>query len=245
MALKRTLNQKEYDSLSDDVKALYGKNPKAEGSFLLDLEGSDDAAELKAAKEQEATLRKAEKKRADEAEAKLAALGEADASKRGDVEALAKSWQEKLDKTSKEAQEKLDKKDAFLRQQLIDGKAMELATQLSKTPMLLLPHIKARLAADLDGDVPATKVLGVDGKPSALTIDDLKKEFLANKEFSSILLASKASGSGTNPNDAKPQGHGGAPLDAKGQPLAFRDMTVPQKVAHIDAKKQLEQEGND
>jgi hypothetical protein len=56
-----------------------------------------------------------------------------------------------------------------------------------------------------------TRILDREGKPSAFTIDDLKKEILANKEFSPILKASNATGGGAS----GARGSGGAGSSGK------------------------------
>ena len=48
---------------------------------------------------------------------------------------------------------------------------------------------------DFDGDEPTARVIGADGKvDEKLTLDDLTKELVANKEYADIIIASKASG---------------------------------------------------
>jgi hypothetical protein len=63
------------------------------------------------------------------------------------------------------------------------------------------------LGVDFEGAKPSTKILGADGSLSALTLDDLEKEFIGNKAFGGVITASDASGSGTPPGS---QGNGGA-----------------------------------
>lgn len=107
---------------------------------------------------------------------------------------------------------------------------MEIAAKISTAPAVILPHIKSRLSADLEGDKPRTVVLDENGQPSALTIEELSKEFIENKDFSSIIIASKASGSGATD---KTKGSGGAP--AKGIDLS---KASPKDLrAHLDSKR--------
>ena len=211
MALKRKIDKATYDKLTDAVKAEY----KAEGmDYVLDIEGYEDPAELKRAKDREAQGHKDEKARADKLEADLAAErakngddDESKARKAGDIATLEKSWQSKVDTAKAEGKAKEDKLRAALQKRLVDGTAESIAKSISTTPNVLLPHIKARLVADFDGDEPVTRVLGVDGKVSALTLDELQKEFVANADFSAIITASNASGGGANGGK---QGSGGA-----------------------------------
>jgi len=61
---------------------------------------------------------------------------------------------------------------------------------------LLLPHIKGRLKTEVRDGKPVVKVLDAEGNPSAMSIDDLRKEIKANDLFAPILSGSKANGAG-------------------------------------------------
>lgn len=201
MALKSKLTKAEFDALPEALKEFYKKADGKE-EYLLD---SEDAAELRRAKDREAQARQEaeelaakEKKRADDAEAKLNEEIDGGARKRKDIDALEKSWQGKLDKEKADAQKKIDARDAIIRRELGDNVALGLATKISTKPNLILPHIKSRITVDFDGDEPKTRILDKDGKPSALTVEDLQKEFVANADFADIIIASQASGSGAS-----------------------------------------------
>lgn len=212
MALKAKINKAAHDKLSDEIKALY----KADGDdFVLDIEGADDPAELRRARDREkqaaadaTKLAADEKKRADDLQRKLDDEASTDARKKGDIDALEKSWQAKIDAADAKGKEEGDKLREQLRKLLVENKARSIADEISTSPELLLPHIMSRLSAELDGDEPKTRVLDVDGKPSAATIDDLKKELLATAKFAPILKASNASGGGAGSGGGN--GGGGA-----------------------------------
>ena len=110
-----------------------------------------------------------------------------------------------------------------------------MAAEISTSPSLLLPHIKARLQADLDGDAPATKVLDRDGKPSAMTVADLSKEFVDNKDFAAIIRATKASGGGAT-NDGQRMRLGGATQNDEGKAALLSD-TDPKNLAAMLAER--------
>jgi hypothetical protein len=193
------LTKEQYDTLPDSVKVLF----KAEGDGYVQVAAPDPSDELKRAKDREKERAKAAEQKNRELEDRIAELETGKARKDGDIEALEKSWQQKLDTQKTEFEGKLAKKDGFLKDNLITSKAQALAAELSPNhASLLLPHITPRLTADLDGDNPTTKVLDATGQLSALTLDDLKKEFLANDDFKSIVVGSKATGGRT---DEKPQ----------------------------------------
>lgn len=236
MALKRKIDKATYDKLKDDVKSEYEEK---DGSYVLIIEGEDDPAELKRAKDREVQARKDAEKKAKELQEALDEATGNDAKKRGDIEVLEKSWKEKLEKKEKELTDKLTAKDSFIRTTLVDNVASKLAAKLAgDKASIMLPHIKARLTAELDGESPTTKVLDAAGKVSAASLEDLEKEFVANKDFSSIIVGSKASGSGASKGGEQRQAGGGAPLNANGQPKSFREMSVKEKADFLQQKKE-------
>ena len=64
----------------------------------------------------------------------------------------------------------------------------------------MVDKIKARLDLEIADGVPITRVLDAAGKPSALSLDDLKKEFVDNKSYAAIIKASDANGGGAGPS---------------------------------------------
>lgn len=211
MAMKQKITKAEYDKLSDALKGEY----LADGdNFKLDLSDAEDTGPLKRALEREKADAGTSKARVKELEQQLSDLADGDARKVKDIGTLEKSWEAKMTKQREEFEGKLSNRDKFIKEQLVDSVASTIAHKISKSPALLLPHIKARLAADLDGDVPATKVLDASGKLSAMTVDELSAEFVANKDFSAIILASQASGGAGASNKgggATNQGNGNNP----------------------------------
>lgn len=237
MALKKKLTKAEFEKLKDEFKAEY----IADGDgYKLDLEGDDDIGPLRRALERERASSTTNKQRVEELEAEIEKLQGDDARKRGDIQTLEKSWQSKLDKKEQEYSEKLSKREGFIKSQLVDAKASEIAHKISKAPALLLPHIKARLVADLDGDSPVTRVLDKDGKVSAMTLEELQAEFVANKDFSAIITASKASGGAGPSNNG-----GGAPNNAgnnSGQQPADLSKMNPRQLADALKEKKAQQQ---
>ncbi len=217
--LKRRIDKKEFDTLDDAKKELYSESATKAGEYLLAIE-DDDTSALRLAKERE-TRRSAELKiKNDELLLELEGFknkaddeDQVNARKKGDIAALEKSWQAKLDTMEKKYKEILTKREAAIGKLLVDKEAEMLAKEISNSPSLILPHIKSRLVADLDGDEPITRIIGTDGKPSALNIADLKKELLANKEFAVILIGSRASGGGAGDTRKAESGATGKPFD--------------------------------
>lgn len=192
MALKKLLTAEEFEKLTDAQKEFY---VESDGKYKLDLEGEEDTSALKRAKDREAQLRKDAEKQLAELQKKLDENNDLDARKRGDIETLEKSWKSKMDEAVNSEKKNADKYKSILAKHLVDDVAANLARELNPdAPSLFIPHIKSRLMADFDGDAPTTRILDAANQISALSLADLKNEFLANKEFSGSIKASQASG---------------------------------------------------
>lgn len=228
MALKKKLSKADFEKLPDHFKSEYVEK---DGNYVLDLDDEESGALLRA-KDREKELRKAAELEAKELREKLAGFEEGDARKRGDITTLEKSWQSKLDETVKGLTEKLSKKDSYLKNNLVDSVALQIASKISTSPALLVPHIKARLAADLDGDTPSTKVLDAKGQLSALTIEELQNEFVTNPDFGAIIIGSKATGSRA-PSQTVPQSR----VFGSDEKTDLSKLTPSQLAARIDSQK--------
>lgn len=210
MALKYELET--LDGLDDGVKSLYVEH---DGKFMLGVEGLP-----KPSHQDDSGLRKkvdellSEKKAADvarkKAEADARSAAEDAARKAGDLGSLEKSWQEKLTARETELQEENKRLNGNLTDVLVESVASRLASDIaiSGSSNVLLPHIRQRLTIDYVDGKPVTRVLGMDGKPSAATLEELKTEFANNKAFAPIVTATKASGGG-----AAGAGNGGGATD--------------------------------
>jgi hypothetical protein len=210
MALKKKMTKEDHANLPDHLKSEYIED--GEG-YRLDIDGDEDNGALKRAKDREVQLRRDAEAKLKAAQEQLDALGSDDARKKGDIQTLEKSWQKKIDDQKTSYEDRLGKLTSHTKSQLVDNVAMQIASKISSAPAIMLPHIKARLAADFDGDSPVTRVLGADGSLSSMSIDALSAEFVANKDFSAIILASKATGgagstsrspAGSAPDSVKP-----------------------------------------
>ncbi len=238
MAVKMTLAS--LDGVPADVAKEY-KKVEQEGKtvFLLDLDGYEDPAALKRAKDHEKEARKtAEKQAKDLATEKEKLQEEIDEMRRGnlpkaDVDKLEASWKTKLAAKEAELTGKLTSAQKSLQKHLVDNVATTLAAKISSAPAVILPHIRSRLAAEeVNGDF-VTRVLDKDGKPSAMSIEELQKEFTENKDFAAILVGSRASGSGGSGSGAGSGGSGGSSGTKNLATASAKDLA-----AHIAAKKQ-------
>ncbi|HGB5894187.1 TPA: hypothetical protein ACIVVN_002509 [Salmonella enterica subsp. enterica serovar Kottbus] len=210
MTLKFRITKEEFEALTEEQQALYGES--GEG-YQLAIEGLPDTTELSDLKTKVEELmkeKKAEQKKREEAEAEADRERVEKIKKSGDVEALEKSWQEKLDKAGQESREKIDALNASIHKMLVDNVALDLATSLcGEAAQVILPHIKTRLTVetDMEGN-PVTRVVDSAGKLSAASLDDLKKEFTENRLFSALIIDSKASGTGGDGGEKKPDAGG-------------------------------------
>jgi len=144
--LKRKISAAEFAGLHDEVKKFYSK--EGEGYLLQ----ADDAAELKNALER-ITL----EKKGVELQVSTLTKTNTDLStenitlknKSGDVLAIERSWQGKLDAAQNESKEKLAAKDKQLHKLLVTNTAATMATEMAgENAHLLIPVIEQRLQAD-------------------------------------------------------------------------------------------------
>lgn len=225
------------DTLDSVPEALHGEYTEGDdGKFKLNVEGLEDTGALKRALEHERTARKEAKTLAQQHEQQLTELQEKldeihrGAVPKGDVEALENSWRTKLAKMEKERDEQLGTLQSSLQTLLVDNVAQQLASKISTAPEVMLPHIRSRLQVEMVEGKPATRVLGADGKPSASSVEDLAKEFVANPAFAPIIVGSKASGSGATGGNGGGASSGGGKLDfAKAKPSEIAAYIKAQK----------------
>lgn len=202
MALKYELDS--VDELDDGVKALYQKD-ETSGKYRLGIEGLPQPEDVSGLKNKNQQLldevkqfKTKAQQAADEAEkARMEALKNG-----GDMEAYEKSVQEQREKERAEWQAEKDQLLGTITGMTSGQTATKLAAELSVqgSADVLLPHIERRLKTEYRDTGPVTTVLDKDGKPSAMSIDDLKKEFSENAAFAPLIVGSKASGAGPHGN---------------------------------------------
>jgi len=131
-----------------------------------------------------------------EADARKAAEEAARAS--GDVQAIEKSWSDKysaLEISKTENETNLNK---IINFQTVETAAHQMASSiaLDGCDSLIMPHIEARLYSEVVDGRAILKIKDKQGKPSALTLDELKTEFSENKAYERIIRGSSANGNG-------------------------------------------------
>lgn len=144
----------------------------------------------------------AKAKAKEEAEAARVAAEEA-ARKSGDVSALDKSWQEKYAKAEAEYGAKLTAAQQQLHTVLVDNVAQKAAMDIAvdaECAELLADKLRGSLGlAEVDGKMQ-TVVFDADGKRSALTVDELKKQLVA--KYPRLVKGNPAGGAGGLPQPA-------------------------------------------
>lgn len=206
--MKKTLASLE--GLAPELAKLYVKSGD---NFVLDIEGEEDVGALKRALEREREAAKTAKAELTTLNTRLSAIEEEAAkskAKAGDVTALEESWKKKMADAEATLKADIATRDRFIQEQLVTNVAGGIAKDISTAPDLLMPHILKRLAVEVVDGKPVTRVLDKDGKPSASTVQELAKEFVANPTFAAVITASKAAGGGA----AGGGSGGGATLDA-------------------------------
>lgn len=204
--LKFKLDKTAFEKLEESQQALYKQSGEM---YVLDVDGidnTDDVAALKTQNEKLLAEKKEAAKKAKDAEDAAARAAEEAARKAGDIEALEKSWQEKLEKREGELAGQIETLNGSINTMLVDNVATKLANEMAVpgSADILIPHIKNRLATEQREGQHVTVVRDLQGKPSAATLDDLKNEFAGNAAFAPVIAGSAATGGGANGG-----GHGG------------------------------------
>lgn len=228
MALKRKIDKATYDALADVLKAEY----KANGNdYVLD---TDDANELKAAKDREVEARRKAEKDLKDAQDALAALEDKTNRDNGDIDALDKSYKTKIADFEKKLADANTALDNERKDRHVTGEAERIAKRFT-VPDLVKDKIAKRLSVEMHDGKAVVRVLDKDGKPSALSTADLEKEFVDNPDYKAIVIASKATGSA----DDKAKRPGGSapnfPNNNQGEPIPLAKLDTKSLLAHMKA----------
>lgn len=203
--LKRVI--KSLDEVDESLRGFYKQNGDV---FILQVDGKDaeDVTALKNAKEHEKNLRASAENRVRELEGQVTtltgerdtAITERDAAKaeRGaDTTALENSWKEKLTGEQTAHNTTRTELTTEIERLLVTNTAIAMAGEISTVPELFQDVIAKRLKVEKGADGQYfTRVLDEAGTPSAKTLDELKKELLANEKYAAIIISGKGSGGG-------------------------------------------------
>lgn len=210
------------EGLEDSVKSLYEER---DGAFHLKLDGYEDPAALKRAKDHEKTARqKAEsdlrtlREEFDQLKSELDKNKDDKHRKAGNIAELDASWNQKFEDLKAKHADEVSKLKGQVSKLLVDNVAETMAAELSDAPELLSEIIRKRLVVEEGANGPETRVLDASGTLSAKTVDELREEFKSNKKYAAIIRGSQASGGGSNGG-----GNGG------GAAKAFKDMSEKER----------------
>lgn len=197
MTIRYRITKDDYESADAATQALYTEQ---DGAYVLTVEGMpvpEDTGALKRAKDHEKEQRKQAESRMYDLEKKLQELSDQENRKKGDVDAVEKSYQKKLSELEAKAKSDNDRLGNLLKRNTVESEARRIANDLSgPNADILLPHIYSRLNVEIDDEGAKIRVLDDKGNPTADTLDDLKQFFFTNDRYAPIIVGSKASGSG-------------------------------------------------
>lgn len=204
------------DKIEDIDEAQRSLYTEKDGKFVLGIEGlpTPDTSEtdkriesmdakIKELLSEKKALATKTKEAEDLAKREAAEL----AKKNGDTDALEASWQEKHDATvaglKEEYEPRITELEGLLKRATVTTQATQLASELAVpgSAVALLPHIQSRLKMEIRDGQAVTVVTDADGKPSALSTEELKNEFIGNPAFAPLIVGSKAAGGGANSSD--------------------------------------------
>lgn len=229
------ISKATYEALPEELKKAF---TKVDGSDEYD-NGEESATGLKTALQKEKEEKAAIKAKLDAADAAKASEIEAakkkaleEAREKGDFKAVEDDYKARI-----KALEDANKKAAKEREDAIKGEAVnkhvdELA-KMFVSPALAKSFIKSRLTAELVDGEPIVRVLDKDGKASAASVEDLKKEYLTDSELKSSLVASKGSGGGSGLPNA---GGGSGAVDDASNKFDAANASPKDMIARLEAK---------
>lgn len=207
MMFKFKIDKAAYDALTDEQKAMYAESGDG---YQMQIEGLPDVSGLEKKVNELLTEKKTEKTKREEAERIAKEAEDEKSRKEGNVTALENSWKQKLADLETDYKSQIEGLNGSLQTLLVDNVATSLAATLAgEAAPVMLPHIKSRLAVEMQDGKPVTRVLDASGKPSALTVEELGKEFTGNKAFAGVIIGSKASGTSGAGEPANPAGGAG------------------------------------
>jgi len=186
------------DGLDESTRALYVEK---DGKFVLAIEGApqpEDVSGLKKKVQELLDEKKAGDERRRQADEDARKAAEELARKGGDVEALDKSWTDKHAKALGEKDTEIGTLRHQVRDLTVGRTAIELAAGLAVagSERILSRFIEERLDMETRDGRPVVVVRDKDGKPSALSVDELKTEFSNDPAFAPLIAGTRASGGG-------------------------------------------------
>lgn len=206
MALKTRIE--DLNEIPKELHGLYTQNEG--GGFILQLEEDEELAKQRKAQQEEIERVKAHNQKLIEEkrkEAERARTAEEERARRErDVESLERSLQEKHQAEVAAREAKIGMLTSAMEQQMVDNVAHQLASDISDTPNLILPHIRSRLKATEQDGRWKTTVVDAMGNLTAISPQELAEQIRSDKSFAPLVRGTKAGGGGANGGNGAPSG---------------------------------------
>ena len=192
--MKFILTPDEHKALPEDTQKEY---TESNGAYTLTLEGHEEHLIPKAKKDLAEQHRKAAETKLAEVESREAKLlKQLEDSKGGskELEEIRTNAQAEIDRIKTEYADKEAAQQLEVNKGLIAVEAEKFAQEHFIAPSLIKDKFASRLTVvDVNGN-SVIRTLDADGKESIATVQDVQKEFLANREYSAIVKGSQGSG---------------------------------------------------
>lgn len=184
----------------DEVDQAYHGEYKPDGDgFVLEIEGETPGVEaMRRARDNEKESHKTTRARLKELETEMDTMRTQLADKTGSSESIHKSWEKKFADKCAEYDGIISGLNGSLSKVTV-GSAAKALSQIFIVPTFAEPNIRARLTTEIVDGEAVVRVLDKSGKPSAMSLEDLEKEFRADKELAPALKGSGGSGGGNPP----------------------------------------------
>lgn len=228
MALKRKITATEHAALAE---VLQGEYKKDGAGFVLD---TDDATDLMNARDREKEAARVLKAEKAELQRLLDEATDKKNRENGDVAALDASYKQKIIDLEAKVAASDKRAEDVLTATHVTTAAGKIASKFT-VPTLVTDRIAARLKVELVDGEAIVRVLDKAGKPSALSLVDLEKEFVDNPEYKSIVVGSRAGGSAPNPRTPGGSAPNFTPTDNNGQPVMLSKLSPKELAAHMKA----------
>ena len=203
--MKIKVTTAEYEKLADSVKALY-KQSGEDYILDIDIKESDDYINLLDNRDTVLNEKKAEEKKRKALETENEKTHIKGLEEKQEYETLLDIKTEKFKTDITAASDKIHILQKQLENTLLDSAVESMAIKLAgDSAELIKPHLKDRMVMkDVDGQLKLF-VTDVTGTASAMTLEQLSKEFEENKLYAPIIAGRNSSGGGAGGDG----GHGG------------------------------------
>jgi hypothetical protein len=197
--MKYILTKEEFEKLPE---ALQGEYTLDGDNATLTLEGHEEAFVEKGKWQEAEKHRKNAESKALEVEKREAQLLKDIEAAKGNEKKIAElreSHEAEVARIKEENEAQLKEIKAGQHKAMIDAEATKFANEHFTVPSLVKDAVAKRLTVEEVEGQPVIRALEADGKASSKSLEQVQKEFLENKEFSSIIKASKGKGGGATP----------------------------------------------